>query len=122
MSTSRHLFYSTMCTDVSRVYSLLNKCHTHMRAYMKADIPQRLHYKDNERIQPIILVADEGWTIVQNGSLPRRKRFLLPTTILPHVGSATICDDSFTEYPLKIHRGNPHQINWRLTSHNCTKL
>lgn len=62
-------------TDVSSVYNLLKKCHTHMKVYMKADIPERLHYKYNERIQPIILVADEGWTIVQNGSLPRRKSF-----------------------------------------------
>ncbi|KAL2099161.1 hypothetical protein ACEWY4_005641 [Coilia grayii] len=58
-------------TAVSRVFSLLNKCHPHMKAYMKADIPERLHYKHNDRIQPIILVADEGWTIIQNGSLPR---------------------------------------------------
>ncbi|XP_076155752.1 bis(5'-adenosyl)-triphosphatase enpp4 [Alosa pseudoharengus] len=57
--------------NVSRVYNLLNKCHPQMKVYMKENIPERLHYKYNERIQPIILVAEEGWTIVQNGSLPR---------------------------------------------------
>lgn len=55
----------------SKVYNLLSKCHSHMKVYMKAEIPGRLHYSHNDRIQPIILIADEGWTIVQNGSLPR---------------------------------------------------
>ncbi|KAL4630512.1 bis(5'-adenosyl)-triphosphatase enpp4-like [Arapaima gigas] len=58
-------------TNASDVYSALSKCHPNMKAYLKADIPLRLHYRDNERIQPIILVADEGWTIVQSGNLPR---------------------------------------------------
>ncbi|KAK1171751.1 bis(5'-adenosyl)-triphosphatase enpp4-like [Acipenser oxyrinchus oxyrinchus] len=58
-------------TNVTYIYELLKKCNPHMKAYMKEDIPDRLHYKNNRRIQPIILVADEGWTIVQNGSLPR---------------------------------------------------
>jgi len=44
-----------------------------MKVYLKDDVPDRLHYKNNERIQPIILVADEGWTIVKHGKLPRRK-------------------------------------------------
>ncbi|XP_018599105.1 bis(5'-adenosyl)-triphosphatase enpp4 [Scleropages formosus] len=56
-------------TGVSGVYNALKKCHPRMKAYLKADILVRLHYKDNERIQPIILVADEGWTIVQRGNL-----------------------------------------------------
>lgn len=51
--------------DPEYVYNLLKDCHKHMTAYLKKDIPDRLHYKNNERIQQIILVADEGWTIVQ---------------------------------------------------------
>lgn len=44
-----------------------------MTAYMKEAIPDRLHYKNNERIQPILLIADEGWTIVhrKTDKLPR---------------------------------------------------
>ncbi|XP_061571576.1 bis(5'-adenosyl)-triphosphatase enpp4 [Cololabis saira] len=58
--------------DPEAVFELLNKCHPHMTAYLKKDIPERLHYRNNERIQPIILVADEGWTIIQRGNtLPR---------------------------------------------------
>lgn len=41
-----------------------------MTAYLKEDIPDWLHYKNNEFIQPILLVADEGWTIVQRGDKP----------------------------------------------------
>ncbi|CAG5932433.1 unnamed protein product [Menidia menidia] len=59
-------------TDPEAVFGLLNGCHPHMTAYLKKAIPERLHYRDNERIQPIILIADEGWTIVQRGNkLPR---------------------------------------------------
>ncbi|CAN9498097.1 unnamed protein product [Ophioblennius macclurei] len=54
------------------VFELLNKCHAHMTAYLKKAIPDRLHYRNNKRVQPVILIADEGWTIVQNGNkLPR---------------------------------------------------
>ncbi|KAK7152546.1 hypothetical protein R3I93_010693 [Phoxinus phoxinus] len=57
--------------DNSTVYKNLSTCHEHMKVYLKNDVPDRLHYKNNERIQPIILVADEGWTIVKHGNLPR---------------------------------------------------
>ncbi|XP_040888085.1 bis(5'-adenosyl)-triphosphatase enpp4 isoform X2 [Toxotes jaculatrix] len=58
--------------DPEAVFALLKKCHPHMTAYLKRAIPDRLHYRNNERIQPIILIADEGWTIVRRGNkLPR---------------------------------------------------
>lgn len=63
-----------MCfADPETVFALLSKCHAHMTAYLKKDIPDRLHYRNNERIPPIILIADEGWTIVEKGNkLPNR--------------------------------------------------
>lgn len=58
--------------DPDAVFAKLSKCHAHMTAYLKKTIPDRLHYRNNKRIQPIILIADEGWTIVQRGDkLPR---------------------------------------------------
>uniref|UniRef100_A0A3Q3WMH7 bis(5'-adenosyl)-triphosphatase n=1 Tax=Mola mola TaxID=94237 RepID=A0A3Q3WMH7_MOLML len=54
--------------DPKAIYALLSKCHAHMTAYLKKDIPDRLHYKNNKRIQQILLIADEGWTILQRGS------------------------------------------------------
>uniref|UniRef100_A0A8B9SCF3 bis(5'-adenosyl)-triphosphatase n=1 Tax=Apteryx owenii TaxID=8824 RepID=A0A8B9SCF3_APTOW len=53
------------------VYNLLKSCNDHMKVYLKEEIPDRFHYRHNKRIQPIILVADEGWTIVQNESLSK---------------------------------------------------
>nr|XP_040033646.1 bis(5'-adenosyl)-triphosphatase enpp4 isoform X1 [Gasterosteus aculeatus aculeatus] len=58
--------------DPEGVFDLLNKCHPHMTVYLKSAIPDRLHYRNNGRTQPIILIAAEGWTIVRNGNqLPR---------------------------------------------------
>ncbi|XP_073682818.1 bis(5'-adenosyl)-triphosphatase enpp4 [Garra rufa] len=57
--------------DASTVFKNLSSCHEHMKAYLKDSVPDRLHYKNNRRIQPILLMADEGWTIVKNGKLPR---------------------------------------------------
>uniref|UniRef100_UPI0037E7DDE9 bis(5'-adenosyl)-triphosphatase enpp4 n=1 Tax=Semicossyphus pulcher TaxID=241346 RepID=UPI0037E7DDE9 len=55
-------------TDPKAMVDLLNKCHAHITAYLKEDIPVRLHYRNNIRIQPVIVIADEGWTIVQRGN------------------------------------------------------
>nr|DBA25687.1 TPA: hypothetical protein GDO54_010051 [Pyxicephalus adspersus] len=54
--------------DKMYVYNLLKNCSDNMKVYLKEQIPDRYHYKHNSRIQEIILVADEGWTIVQNES------------------------------------------------------
>lgn len=35
----------------------------HMTAYKKVDIPERWHFKNNRRVMPIFLLADEGWLI-----------------------------------------------------------
>ena len=35
----------------------------HMRVMMKEAIPERFHYKSHHRIQPVVLLAEEGWTI-----------------------------------------------------------
>ena len=37
----------------------------HLRTFKKQDIPDEWHYKHNRRILPILIVADEGWTIVK---------------------------------------------------------
>ncbi|PAP76678.1 ectonucleotide pyrophosphatase/phosphodiesterase [Rubrivirga marina] len=34
----------------------------HLTAYPKPDVPERLHYSDNARIPPVVVLADEGWT------------------------------------------------------------
>jgi hypothetical protein len=39
-----------------------------MNVYLKEAIPNRFYYQHSSRIQPIILVAEEGWTITLNKS------------------------------------------------------
>nr|XP_002746650.2 ectonucleotide pyrophosphatase/phosphodiesterase family member 5 [Callithrix jacchus]XP_008992776.2 ectonucleotide pyrophosphatase/phosphodiesterase family member 5 [Callithrix jacchus] len=50
------------------VYEALTHAHPNLTVYKKEEIPERWHYKYNNRIQPIIAVADEGWHISQNKS------------------------------------------------------
>ncbi|PVD29839.1 hypothetical protein C0Q70_09096 [Pomacea canaliculata] len=40
---------------------------SHVTVYRKKDIPDRFHYKNNSRIAPVILLADEHW-LLTNGS------------------------------------------------------
>ena len=56
--------------DVSpdTVYRQLER-QAHLTAYRKADIPDRLHYRNNPRIAPIIAVADVGWSITTSDYL-----------------------------------------------------
>ncbi|KPK05649.1 MAG: hypothetical protein AMS20_06040 [Gemmatimonas sp. SG8_28] len=45
------------------VYERLHGAHPNVQVYRKAEIPERWHYRDHRRIQPILAVADEGWVI-----------------------------------------------------------
>lgn len=37
---------------------------SHMTVYRKNEIPDRLHFKNNRRVLPVFLLADEGWSII----------------------------------------------------------
>ncbi|KAM8777586.1 ectonucleotide pyrophosphatase/phosphodiesterase family member 5 [Rhynchonycteris naso] len=50
------------------VYKALAHAHPNLTVYKKEEIPERWHYKYNDRIQQIIAVADEGWHILRNRS------------------------------------------------------
>ncbi|OWF48847.1 bis(5'-adenosyl)-triphosphatase enpp4-like [Mizuhopecten yessoensis] len=54
--------------------AIINDINSHPKftAYRKADIPDRWHYKNNRRVMPIFVVADEGWTITWNATYTRR--------------------------------------------------
>ncbi len=51
-----------------RVYEAVKGAHPRMSAYRKGDIPARLHYRNNRRVAPIVLVADDGWIITSRGA------------------------------------------------------
>lgn len=44
----------------------------HVRAYRKENTPARLRYRDNGRIPPIVLIADDGWTVTSQSYLDGR--------------------------------------------------
>jgi predicted AlkP superfamily pyrophosphatase or phosphodiesterase len=58
--------------DAERVYRALHGKHPHLQVYRKGEVPARWHFNDSPRITPIVLVADEGWSISSRESLRRR--------------------------------------------------
>ncbi len=47
----------------------------HLRVYRRAEIPERLHYRNHRRIPGLIAIADEGWLIAKSKpGLAARKR------------------------------------------------
>jgi predicted AlkP superfamily pyrophosphatase or phosphodiesterase len=52
--------------SIADVYNALKDKHPAMTVYRREEMPARLHYRDNSRIQPIIAVAGEGWEITSH--------------------------------------------------------
>ncbi|HUF66054.1 MAG TPA: ectonucleotide pyrophosphatase/phosphodiesterase [Gemmatimonadaceae bacterium] len=40
----------------------------HVSAWLKEDVPERLHFNDHRRITPVVAMADDGWVISANRS------------------------------------------------------
>lgn len=55
--------------NIEAVYQSLQGIE-HTQVFKKEDIPEKFHYKDNNRIEPILLLADEHWSIVTPGRTP----------------------------------------------------
>ncbi|KAM6913606.1 ectonucleotide pyrophosphatase/phosphodiesterase family member 7-like [Lycodopsis pacificus] len=53
---------------LEKVYDALKGAHPHLHVFKKEDMPERLHFANNDRILPIILWADAGYVI--NGYFP----------------------------------------------------
>jgi len=51
---------------VGDVYQALKGKHPAMTVYRREEMPERLHYRNNPRIQPIVALADEGWEITSH--------------------------------------------------------
>jgi len=43
----------------------------HLQVYLREETPERLHYRANPRIPPVVLVADEGWNIEMKLGWPK---------------------------------------------------
>ncbi len=48
--------------NVDALYEKLKKTE-HAKIYRRENMPERFHFRNNDRIPPVILVADEGWHI-----------------------------------------------------------
>ena len=55
--------YSDDKNELSKTYNLLKKIE-HISVYKKNDILDRWHLKNNDRIKDLLVLADEGWTVV----------------------------------------------------------
>ena len=42
----------------------------HLTVYRKQDIPEKFHYKHNRRVPPILIAADEGYSLCDANHLP----------------------------------------------------
>lgn len=45
------------------VYAKLKNASPHLAVYRKGEVPARFHYNTNPRITPLVLIADDQWTI-----------------------------------------------------------
>lgn len=64
------------------MYGKLADANPYMAVYKKDDVPEHFHYRHNARIMPILLEAQEGWTIVQNRTTSLMRTFSEPPA--PH--------------------------------------
>jgi len=58
---------------LTTVYNDLQQLHN-AQVYWKRDIPKRWHYRDHERIPEVMIVAEEGWTLMPMGHGPKMPR------------------------------------------------
>ncbi|XP_020849539.1 bis(5'-adenosyl)-triphosphatase ENPP4 isoform X1 [Phascolarctos cinereus] len=114
------------------VFKKLEHCNTHMKVYLKDGIPERFHYQHNKRIQPVLLVADEGWTIVLNesfklgdhgydNSLPSMHPFLAAHGPAFHKGYKHSTINIVDIYPMMCHilGLKPHPNNGTFSNTKC---
>eukprot|EP00057_Strongylocentrotus_purpuratus_P035140 XP_797859.3 PREDICTED: ectonucleotide pyrophosphatase/phosphodiesterase family member 5 [Strongylocentrotus purpuratus] len=55
--------------STEELYDALKDAHPSMDVYLKAEIPEEYHYRDNRRTSPILVVMEEGWHVWTNSSI-----------------------------------------------------
>ncbi|KAL5014928.1 hypothetical protein ScPMuIL_009198 [Solemya velum] len=50
--------------QLENVYNAL-RLQSNMTVYHRKDLPDRWHYKNNRRVMPLVVVADDGWLVSQ---------------------------------------------------------
>ncbi|MEO8448332.1 MAG: ectonucleotide pyrophosphatase/phosphodiesterase, partial [Gemmatimonadota bacterium] len=54
----------------AEVYERLRGKNPHLAVYRKRDVPARFHFNAHPRITPLVLIADEGWSITSHARQP----------------------------------------------------
>jgi len=83
--------------SVDALYAALKKKEKHFRIYRREKMPKRFHFRANDRIPPLVLIADEGWFITPRTAEDQAKRTLLKATHgfdpeLPSMGGILIAN------------------------------
>jgi len=54
--------------NTDALYRAFKAKENHFKAYHARNIPKRYHFRDNARIPPVVLVADDGWYLSRRAS------------------------------------------------------
>jgi predicted AlkP superfamily pyrophosphatase or phosphodiesterase len=65
-------------TTADEIYQALAAKPEHYQIFRREEMPERLHFRDNRRIPPLVLIADEGWTIRPNPVTSPAARAIFP--------------------------------------------
>ncbi|MBK7105788.1 MAG: alkaline phosphatase family protein [Ignavibacteriae bacterium] len=57
--------------EINEVYQLLKESENHYKVYFKDEVPEHFHFSKHPFISSIIIIADLGWTLVDNKSLKK---------------------------------------------------
>jgi len=57
--------------NINEVYNKLKNKNSHLKIYLRNEIPARLKFRNNKRIAPIIGIADEGWSVFTRENIVR---------------------------------------------------
>lgn len=57
--------WPTPGTDIDSLVTALDALN-HVQTFRREDTPERLHYRNHQRIPPIVLIAEEGWTMTSS--------------------------------------------------------
>lgn len=53
-------------SDIQKIYNTLKRHELHYKVYLKSDVPDSLHFKNNEFIYDIVAIADLGYSFVRD--------------------------------------------------------
>ncbi len=60
-------------TPAELVASIRAKAPPQIHVYLREEVPEHLHYRNNERIPPVVLICDDHWNIESNLGWARRR-------------------------------------------------